>query len=174
MKNSEGDKVTMPQRGPHISMNIFKGDGAHMENKVGIYSYTDACTHCNQVVGSEVVTGTCPQCYTEEPISPCKYANGVKQTWGVRQRKVHILMYAHILTKVWKQKWDDCKTHSATQWHPCFHITMHREWSRMELRTEIGINTCTDACTHPNHGVFPEIEHWNTHTVLHRGTHISI
>ena len=80
------------------------------------------------------VTGTCTQWYTEAPIFPCKYANGVKQTWGVRQRKVHILMHVHILTKVCEQKWDDCKTHIATQWHPCLHVTMHKGWSRIQNR----------------------------------------
>ena len=48
---------------------------------------------------------------------------------GVRWRIVYILMHVHILTKVCEPKWDHCKTHSATQWHPCFHVTMHKGWS---------------------------------------------
>ena len=39
-------------------------------------------------------------------------------------------MHKHILNKVWEQKWDDCNTHSATLRNPCFHVTVHRGWSR--------------------------------------------
>ena len=53
-ENSEGDKFTMPQRGSYVSINIFTGGGADMECKMDINSCTDACTHCNQVMGPEV------------------------------------------------------------------------------------------------------------------------
>ena len=44
--------------------------------------------------------------------------------------------------------------HNAAQRHPCFHQTMHRGGADMGSKVEI--NSCTDAFTHSNQGVWPQ------------------
>ena len=71
--------------------------------------------------------------------------------------QVHIhtlLMHVHILTKVWDQGWHDFDTHSVTQVHPCFHVSMQR--GQPDIGSDLHMHTCTDACTHFNHDVGPE------------------
>ena len=146
MKNSKGDKFTMPQTGSVVSMNIFKGNGADMESKIVINSCTNACTHCNQVVGPEVEWLEHANSATQK--NPSFHISMLMQ-WsrhGESGREKYILMHVHLLTKVWEQKWDDCKTYIATHWHQCSHITMHRGWSW--IQNSGWHKKCTDACSH--------------------------
>ena len=49
----------------------------------------------------------------------------------------------------------DCNTHThtATQGHQGFHITIQR--SEADMVSQVDMYTCTDACTHFNQGVGP-------------------
>ena len=64
-------------------------------------------------------------------------------------------MHVHILTKVWEQKWGDWKTHIVLHGFPCFYVTMYR--GQTEMGSQMDINTYTDACTHSNPCVGPEV-----------------
>ena len=44
------DKHKLPHRGTHVSTKLCIGSGADMHSQMDINSYTDACTHSNQVV----------------------------------------------------------------------------------------------------------------------------
>ena len=56
-----------------------------MESQVDINTCTDTCTHSKQGVGTEVEWLQHTHSATQEPMFPCKYANGMKQTLGVKQ-----------------------------------------------------------------------------------------
>ena len=44
---------------------------------------------------------TCTRTHTGKHMFEYKYAKGVEQNWGVRLTCIHLLMYVHILSKVW-------------------------------------------------------------------------
>ena len=64
-------------------------------------------------------------------------------------------MHVCILTKVWYQKWGDWYTHCATEGQPCFYVTMQK--GQAKTRSQMDINTCTDAYTHFEQGVRTEM-----------------
>ena len=56
--------------------------------------------------------------------------------------------------------------HSPTQGHPGFHITIQR--GEADIVSQVDMYICTDACTHFNQGVGPQVG-WlgHTHTYCH-------
>ena len=53
-KQGECDKHTMPHMRTHVSIKLYMGHEADMANQVDITTCTDACTHSNQGVGTEI------------------------------------------------------------------------------------------------------------------------
>ena len=92
------------------------------------YMYWCMYTFLPRCVNRKEVTGTHTQCHTGIPMFPWNYAKGVQLTWEVRWMDINSSTHAKGgvgLEVGWLEQ-----THSATQWHPCFHLTMQRGWSR--------------------------------------------
>ena len=45
---------TMPQRGTHVSMQLYIGGGGNMGSQMDINTCTEAFTHSKQAVGTEL------------------------------------------------------------------------------------------------------------------------
>ena len=147
MRNSEGDKFTMPQRGPHISMNIFKGVGADMESKWDINSCTDARTYYNQVVGPQVEWLEHAHSVTQK--NPSFHVSMLME-WSRhgesgREKYIYWCMYTF-----WPRSGNRSgMTAKHTLPHSDIHVSMLlciRDGA--EFRNQVGIYTCTDVCSH--------------------------
>ena len=57
---------------------------------------------------------------------------GSEQMWGARWTSIHVLMCAHVPTKVWNQRKGDCNIYKATQGCACLCATMQRGWTRAQ------------------------------------------
>ena len=149
---------------------------------------TDTCIHPKEGVGLEngfIVTNT--HCHTVSPMFACNYAKGVEQTREIRWTCIHVLIHVHILTKVWEQKWGDSGGTSIQSWDHHLEVgPPFRCWTsiwRWELQLEmeppirsgrgesdigsqVDINTCNDAWTHPYQGVGTEVG-WLGYTQCH-------
>ena len=97
----------------------------------------------------------------------------VEQTLGVRWICIHVLMHVHILTKVWKQKWGHWDTTTVPQGAP-------RLWYNYlkGVKQTLSVRwTCIHVLIHV-HILIMVWDHkqgdWDKHTLLHRGTQISI
>ena len=77
--------------------------------QVDLHTHTAACTHSNQGVGPD--DGDWDM-HTGIQMLVCNYAKVVEQMWGVRWTCIHVLMYVHILTKMWDQMRDDRVMHT--------------------------------------------------------------
>ena len=67
------------------------------------------------------------------------------------------------------------QTHNATQRHPCFHQLCIG--GRADMDSQVDINSCTDACTHSNQGVWPDagrLGHTHSDTQGHPGFCVNI
>ena len=72
------------------------------------------------------------------------YAQGLEFMWGVRWTCTHVLMYIHILNKVWDQMRGDRHTHGAIFRHTCLCTIMQRggvKWTYIHLLRHV--NTLT-------------------------------
>ena len=166
MKNSEGDKFTMPQRGPHVSINVFKGDGADMESQWDINSCTDAWTHCNQVVGPQVEwLEHAPSTTQKNPSFHISMVMGwTTHEESGREKYIYWCMYTF-----WPMSGNRSgMTAKHTVSHSDIYVYMSL-WigDGTEFRSQVGINICTDACTHSDQGVG-----WLKNTPCHTVTSI--
>ena len=73
---------------------------------------------------------------------------------GVRWTCIHVLMHVHILIKVWDQKQDDWDTHTHTG-TPRFSCKLFK-LDEGDMRSQVDMYTCTDACTNFNQVVGPQ------------------
>ena len=94
-----------------------------------INTCTDANTYAKQGVGLEGDIDW--NKHTVTPMFACNCAKGVHQTWGVRWTCIHVLMHVHNSNlQVWKHRQGlpdlDAHTHTVTQGHPGFHITIQK------------------------------------------------
>ena len=89
------------------------------------------------------------------------YAKGWSR-YGESCRHVHVLVHAHILTKVWDQNRGDWNLH--TGWHSSTHFcTQLCKGVGADMESWLDIHTHTDACTHSNQYIGPEYR-WLEHT----------
>ena len=82
---------------------------------------------------------------------------------------IHVLVHAHILTKVWAQKVGDWNMYTRPNMIAHFPTTMQRAEADME--SWVDMHTCTDAFT------LTKVLHqmkgdWDTQAETHRGTHV--
>ena len=88
-------------------------------------------------------------------------------------------MHIHILNKVWEQKWGDFNTNTVPYRGTLVSIKLCIVGGAV-MRSQVDINTCTDACTHSKQGVGTEMRwlghkdnsiqrHPGFHQSMHRG-----
>ena len=143
------------------------GWSRHWES--GRHNYiTNALTDSKQGVGIESGWLACTQWHTWAPMFACNNAKGVEQTWGVRWTCIHVLMHVHILIKVREHKWGDWDTNTLP--YRCFQVSIKLctgYWT--DMGSQVDINSCTDACTHSNQDMCPEVGWlWQTHNATQR------
>ena len=61
-----------------------------------------------------MVTGKHTWSHMGLPMFADNYAKGVEKTWAARWTSTHVLMHAHILTKVWDQSRGNSNMHTGS------------------------------------------------------------
>ena len=153
---------TVLHRGTHFLCNYAKGGQAKMGSQMDINRWTIHIHILNNVweqKWGDWNTNTLPYRGTKVSIKLCigdgAYMgsqvdiNSCTDAWKYSKQGVGTEM-----------RWLGHK-HTATHGHPCFHQTMHRGGE--DMGSQMDINSCTDACTHSNQGVWPEAG-WLGHT----------
>ena len=116
-------------RGTHVCIQLWKGDGAEVKSQVDMHACPDVCSYSTSDVGQEDgLLG-----HTQGAGQMCTFLHTTMQRGGAdvgSQVNMHTCTNACTHCKVWGQMWGDWDTYMGSCVHTCLHSTMERGWCR--------------------------------------------
>ena len=146
-KRGDWDIHMGPYKGEHACKQLYKR-GGDIWNQVDMHLWIDACTHSNQDVGSEKGLLDHVHWTTWRPTFLHTTMQRSEQMWGVEWTCTNVLMYTHILTKVWDKMRDDWDTQIGPYRDKHFCTQLFKGWSRCG---ESGRHACYDHTSNTIH-----------------------